>query len=207
MSPHKPEWQQNNWWRVVITDIWTLERCQTHTESSTLVNTCIISRERVHVAAFRRCFDPGAGLVGVVRCSLFTAADTEATPLSSITCTVILTYSYHRCENIKLPPHFFTSGYDVWLRLSPEGMVETIPMCQHLFEWEVCVSHSKHTGRACKRLCLCSPVPASLFFLQHVRTNLRALFSAAAAVTCKWALETIGRDLLRPNGRHHLVKV
>lgn len=78
MSPHKPKWQQNNWWRVVITDIWTLEWHERHTEPSTLVNTCIISTERVHVATFRLCFDPGARPAGVVRCSLFTVTDTEA---------------------------------------------------------------------------------------------------------------------------------
>lgn len=34
--------------------------------------------------------------------------------LALITCTVILTSSYHRCKNIKLPPHFSKSGYDAW---------------------------------------------------------------------------------------------
>lgn len=94
MSPHKPEWQQNNWWRVVITDIWPLERRETYTEPSTLVNACIISGEWERVAAFRLCFDPRTRPVGVVRCSLFIVADTEAPPAGTAGLDHMLRYTY-----------------------------------------------------------------------------------------------------------------
>lgn len=44
-------------------------------------------------AAFRLCFDPGEGPVGVVRCSLFTVADTEAPPADAAGLNHVLRYA------------------------------------------------------------------------------------------------------------------
>lgn len=111
-----------------------------HTELSTLMNTCIISRERAYGAAFRLCFDPGAEPVGVVRCSLFTVADTEATPANAAGLNHVRGDTYLLLSPVwkyqtTVPPHFSKSGYDAWRRFSLEGTAETIPMCQHLFDW------------------------------------------------------------------------
>lgn len=83
-----------------------------------------------------------------------------------------------------------------------KGVIGTFPKCRHLFKWEVCVSHSKHTGLACTRLCLCSPVPASCFFnsFAQLHQSPGLLFGCfATAVTHKSGNH---RTWYAANGKH-----
>lgn len=80
---------------------------------------------------------------GAASSPLLTQKPLQPLPLARITCANILTSSYHRCANSKVPSCFFMSGYDVWLQLQ-KGWLKPF-QCAETCLNESCACHRVNT--------------------------------------------------------------